>query len=369
MTSGWFIDTWSPRDGVAFASYRSVTPTDPDKHADWTKEFERTVCLRPPNWEAIDVRPATSLRAERLTFQRGFFSTAQAEVEFETLEDLVEVLRRAYVAAGGDADGGPTPADNEPREPSPLDERETDLVTELDTFREEVDGARASGQRTTFRLVQHSKRAHLANALISASQGKLDRALLYVAQETTLLFAARVAEPRNERFLPSFNEWLNLMLRGCLIDPDQIARSTTSPELGNALGAAYYYHRPSWPLIWHQWSSRRPSFVLHHAPMPPLSFRRNDRERLIDRLLFALASPKVWFGLTRSDELACLVLAACALNAQQDGPWAWRWDPAQRREGLTRHSLGWLLGELPAPLSNIQAGNALDQFASKETMP
>jgi hypothetical protein len=370
MTFNWFIDTWAPRDGIAFASFRGATPTDPEKNKDWIKGFERTVSLRPPNWEAIDVRPATSLRAERLTFQRGFFSSAQTEIEFETLEELVEVLRRAYVASGGDADGGPGPVDGEPRQPSPLDENENDLSSQLDMLRKEANVSRASGERTAFRFVQHGKGEACAAHLISASHGKLDQALLFVAKETTLLFAARVAEPRNERFLPTFYEWLNLMLRGGLIDPYELANSTTWTELRDWLEPIYYYGRRSWPYAWCQSYSQvsgRPSFVLHHAPMPALNFRRSDQERLIDRLLFALASPSVLGGLTRSDELASLLLPACTINAQQDGPWAWRQHPAQRRDGLTRRSLAWLLGELPAPLGNIQAGNALDQFAFKET--
>jgi len=74
-------------------------------------------------------------------------------------------------------------------------------------------------------------------------------------------------------------------------------------------------------------------------------------------------------SVTQLEELAVLVLSACTILAQQGGPWAWRAYPGDRRWMLLASAMGWLLGELPAPLANVAAEQALNAFAAKATHP
>jgi hypothetical protein len=95
MSSLWFFETWSPHDGVAFASQRRGAET----------EREAVVALLPP-WRPVQVALPTALRAERGPFQVGFFDDQGTAIGFDNLQDLVNVVRQAYVAAGS---GRPPP--------------------------------------------------------------------------------------------------------------------------------------------------------------------------------------------------------------------------------------------------------------------
>ncbi len=89
----WYLDTWAPRDGIAFASHWSGR--DVNDRGDWLA----TVSLRPPYWRPVPVGPATARRAERGGFQAGFFGK-EGPIGFDTLEDLFAVVRQAYIGGG-----------------------------------------------------------------------------------------------------------------------------------------------------------------------------------------------------------------------------------------------------------------------------
>lgn len=120
MAMKWYIETWSVVDGIAFATRRHPTDSEPSL----------TLALQPPYWDPIAVsNPATALRALAHGYQHRLYDD-QDEVPFDTLDEVREVVRRGYNGGGigfGPAPGpGPAPSPNEgsPRIPSPKVNRE-----------------------------------------------------------------------------------------------------------------------------------------------------------------------------------------------------------------------------------------------------
>src|SRR5215213_7974685 len=95
----WYIDAWSVVDGYAFASLRREASLD----------AEVTFFVAPPYFEPEPVATlATALAATRGDFQEGFWS-GEGEIPFETQEQLIEAVRRAYRVGGIDIEGTPVP--------------------------------------------------------------------------------------------------------------------------------------------------------------------------------------------------------------------------------------------------------------------
>jgi len=93
----WFIDAWAVLDGYAFASFRRANSLGADV----------VLFVAPPYFEPEPVASlATALGATHGHFQEGFRDEAGIEIAFETLEQVIETIRRAYRAGGLDIDGG-----------------------------------------------------------------------------------------------------------------------------------------------------------------------------------------------------------------------------------------------------------------------
>jgi hypothetical protein len=87
----WCFDSWAVLDGLAFVSFRKPETID----------SETTVFLSVPDLEPVPIgRISTALRAQRAGFQDGFRSPNGREFEFENLEQIKEVIRRAYLGGG-----------------------------------------------------------------------------------------------------------------------------------------------------------------------------------------------------------------------------------------------------------------------------
>lgn len=87
----WFIDAWAVHDGKVFASRR---PADSIRAA-------ATVFMSVPDLEPLPVgRISTALRATRSGFQEGFRDAGGAEIPFDSLVQVRDLVRRAYLAAG-----------------------------------------------------------------------------------------------------------------------------------------------------------------------------------------------------------------------------------------------------------------------------
>lgn len=101
----WHFDSWAVLDGQAFVSNRSADSIN----------AKATVFLSVPDLEPVPIgRISTALRAQRACFQDGFRNTDTGEeFAFDNLEQVREVIRRAYL--GGGLAPVPTPA----QEPTP----------------------------------------------------------------------------------------------------------------------------------------------------------------------------------------------------------------------------------------------------------
>ena len=106
----WYFDSWAVLDGQAFVSDRSADSI----HA------AATVFMSVPDLEAVPIgRISTALRAQRSGFQDGFRDLeTREEFGFDTLEQVREVIRRAYL--GGGLAPVPSPPPGEGPLPSPF---------------------------------------------------------------------------------------------------------------------------------------------------------------------------------------------------------------------------------------------------------
>jgi hypothetical protein len=104
----WYFDSWAVLDGQAFVSNRSADSID----------AKATVFLSVPDLEPVPIgRISTALRAQRACFQDGFRSPDTGEeFEFDDLEQVREVIRRAYLGGGL----APVPTPVEGPTPSPF---------------------------------------------------------------------------------------------------------------------------------------------------------------------------------------------------------------------------------------------------------
>jgi hypothetical protein len=107
----YFVDAWNASDGAMFASSRQArTDVWDDKDALGPDTF----LLRAPDFDAVLVPRALAYGAVRRGSQEGLSLDGQREVEFDSLIQLRELARRAYIAgaigdSGPQGDGQPQP--------------------------------------------------------------------------------------------------------------------------------------------------------------------------------------------------------------------------------------------------------------------
>jgi hypothetical protein len=108
MTAGeqaaaaWYLDAWSVRDGMAFASRRG-----PGER----KAGRSCVYLAVPGLEPEPTtNTAAALWADRAGFQPGLHDMERREVAFASLAQIREVVRRGYLAGGIGPDSAAAPA-------------------------------------------------------------------------------------------------------------------------------------------------------------------------------------------------------------------------------------------------------------------
>ena len=111
-SQSWHIDAWNVVGGQAFASFR-----EREDEGKKTGRVEGGVFLGAPYFEPEWTgNPSTALAAARAAFQPGFWNDDGAEVSFASIEEVRELVRRAYIAGGG---GGMGPDGVVPPEPPP----------------------------------------------------------------------------------------------------------------------------------------------------------------------------------------------------------------------------------------------------------
>lgn len=114
----WFIDAWSPPDGLVFASKRRQRD-DPWGLSSVDAEAEdkiTTFAIAAPGFEAYPVARSMAFGATRRGFQERFSLVENAEFGFESLDELVRFARRIYLGSGPGTAGG---EGVDPPEPGP----------------------------------------------------------------------------------------------------------------------------------------------------------------------------------------------------------------------------------------------------------
>lgn len=92
----WFVDAWAVHDGKLFASHRLD-----DTSANYLKSAESTVFMSVPDLQPVPVgRISTALRATRSGFQDRLRAANGAEIPFESLEQIRDLVRRGYLGGG-----------------------------------------------------------------------------------------------------------------------------------------------------------------------------------------------------------------------------------------------------------------------------
>src|SRR5215471_8732491 len=90
----WFIEAWCPLDGHAFAAWREIT-------AAGGSGAEEVYALYPPDFTPVTcTSEASALWATRGPYQHQFFRDDGSEYSFDSLDLLIELVRRVYVAGG-----------------------------------------------------------------------------------------------------------------------------------------------------------------------------------------------------------------------------------------------------------------------------
>jgi hypothetical protein len=112
----WFLESWAVPEGCAFATHFDPSG-DARGLANRIAGPDQVIYVCPPHFTPTPVGYATAVAALRGRFQEKFTDQHGKQVDFASLEQLIELVRRAYLAAG--AGGSPPPGDApSPKEPS-----------------------------------------------------------------------------------------------------------------------------------------------------------------------------------------------------------------------------------------------------------
>jgi len=107
----WFIDSWSPTEGIAFVSQREPCE-DP-----WALERTQTFVLRAPDFVITPVDRSIAFGATRRNFQERFgLVESRQEYGFASLQYLTAFVRRIYLGGGpgSGGEGGGSPFNGNP---------------------------------------------------------------------------------------------------------------------------------------------------------------------------------------------------------------------------------------------------------------
>jgi hypothetical protein len=357
----WFLESWAVPDGCAFAAHRNYM-----LRGDGSREYldppDEVIYVAPPHFTPTPVGYATALAGARGRFQEKFVDQRGTEVPFETLEQLIELVRRAYLASGA---GGAPPSDNAPKpdEPRPtLDEQEdqhwVEAVRRLKTgqTRDERKSTAAylssiwspSASRSLVDFCGAVIEAYAREAALTSSRLDLERDL----RDFTLLSV-------------EMNEWANWHLGAQFLDdlfyrhwvhlgiadpgpPHWWWRATSTDDLSRALASGLLNRLPS-PISW-----------------PPFQNLR----RLGDHLAAATADRNYLASVTGFSQLLPLLTCSLALAAAES--YRFRSGGFFRDASRVRsRAFRWLANEVPdSSLDALpMARFAVEQVLSKATSP
>jgi len=339
----WFIESWSVLDGLAFAVHRNYITIGSDPQRVYV-DPDQVVYVAPPTFVPIPTRFSTAQAATRGNFQEGFTNAASVEVTFESLENIIELVRRVYLAGGATMQGGDeTPLDlpppPDPQQLPPLSQAELmhwqawmasarSIRTAADRERVEHDFPDIWGPGFALRVrVLCDWIVHALEAIVL--QRPLDPlATLDLCAWTSLAF-----EFNDWRLAPG-HTWSR---QPCL---------TISPELDAALLGG----------------------LLHRIPCPPTMSHPQFRW-LGQHLCVAIGDRQYLNSVHAADEFMPLLLAALTLGAAQSFLARFGLPPESLR--ARRRAGRWLARELPDVSldANVDAQNAISQIVLRANAP
>lgn len=398
MSHAWRIDTLDPRGGLSFATWREATLFDEGDLEGAPVFFIGAPTFAP---QAVANR-SVALAAERHGFQLGLLD-AEGEVEFQTLEDVADFVRRLYLssARGNPTEGGTTPPP--PPDDSPLGGGEAlsplepgPLAEAVATFQRRSN-LLSRGQQRPFRWTEAFERP----ARAGTPEDQLRRGAVILVREILLRFPTALS-PRNlERWRQAASALATVLwrleLRGDLQQAGELGQfaeeflvrcwSKVEPGLHphghehsvyamlNVLEGGVYDGPYGWRPMGQVANPPEPMAILARIPVPlvlakAMKLPEPARATLATTLSVGLGDPAV---IAAHPEIEALITLAAALVAAVDAPGAatswhrYEYEPLSRltmpyrREQLMDAARIWLARNLPARIFDA----ALEAMISK----
>ncbi len=310
----WYFDTWAPLDGIAFASRR----------AEGASTREQTIALVPPYWRPRAVSAATAMRAERGGLQVAFYDQNQQQIGFDLLDELIAVVRQAYLSGGY----GPPPDFDVAKGAPP---NGPSLGAPMMTILQEKDaGQRFARFRAVVSWVQFADSFRLAC-------------------DTVARMAVDIIQQQHLERRVDAEDWIALLL---LIGYHSALPRAPLPWYPSHLG-------------WWRPSGERAADVMARGLLFrwPYPFQGSSFLTLGEQLFGALAARQYMEKLTDHAQVVTLLLAASAVVAATG---AARYDESDASlEKLVSLALTWLARGLPTVPSATPAGKALEELVHK----
>lgn len=283
---------------------------------------ENTVFICVPDLQAIPVgRRSTALASTRRHFQFGLTSPIDdAEIAFDDLEQVRELVRRGYLAGGLGPDGpvlppepipGPTPFDG----PEPVQE-EYDLRISEGEDLEWTDGTDPASDLR--QLAESVRRFSFDETLTPARvlAQALERLIITCAKIVTRTWFLRVGQGSNALDDRLYADWCSVL--------DVLRMESVWDDTGDTQD---YGSFESWAYR----SNYRPiaqpdtslSAVVHAAPVPRRAHWRTGLTRLEEKLLLPMVENHYFLANRRLPELAPSALAALIMTARQVAEPGW----------------------------------------------
>lgn len=323
----WFIESWSVLDGLAFAVHRDYTIADDSGDRSYIDPPDRVLYVAPPAFVPLPTRYATALAAARGNFQHRFADANGIDVGFESLEQLIELVRRAYVTGGANLQG-----DDAVDVPVPFPDPQGSppfTAAEQLGWQTWIQGARA--------IRTDGDRHRLAHDFATWwGPGFAHRVRAYCDWSIHALAARDQQRPWDPQATLDLAAWSSLAL-----------------ELGDwSYGGVPWRHQPCATLS-PDLDNALLDGLLHRVPVPRTS--RDAPRWLGQHVCLALGNRAYLDGMVGPDDFVPLLVASLALGASRTYTTR-AGHPAGNGERARRRAGDWLSRELP--------DTSLDHFAS-----
>lgn len=373
----WFIESWRPLAGYAFAvhrnyTYDSLVKEERDERS-WL-DADEIYAVAPPDFSPLAcASEATALWATRGPFQHKFLQPDGLEYRFDSLDQLIELVRRVYVAAGVNP-----PLDLDIRRP-PLPEvplfseewrRLRDALDERDTAA--IESASPDAPHLAHRSILDTAARLMSDSMDACSAAIRDLSLTSltalvesraagadVSTAETQAWAVLVAE------MNAWGEW-----------------HEAANEIERALRSSQRLRPRMSPPCWPFGAAARLddavfNGVLSRVPGPRVRLYELPKtlklDFLGDHLALAMADPRYWRALSSPQE--ALPLFICALTIAATTSWDFRGgNSGDEVKSVRKRAAYWLVerlpnGRMPVPGAELVIDQILDHRSGARVVP